>query len=231
METDGVVSLLRRGQDGVRQWNGRRQEGESVPDLSNVNLSRCDLMGVDLRGACLRGTFLGGSDLDGADLKDADLRQADLPGCRLYKTDLRGADLRDANLFDAYVLGADCTDVDLRGANLASVEFTLAVLRITDLKNVGRSMQRLEKLPLDDDLRHRLAEILQKLDILDDLSDGAKQEVAPRFDDLIKALLQSPPNADKVAELQDVLSAIAPPLAAEVSKAVSFDQRTGVFAP
>jgi len=225
MERKQAIELLRSGHEGVDEWNRKRQGCESLPDLTGANLSRCDLLEVNLRGVCLRGIFLGGSHLDRADLSEADLRDAGLQVCRLYKASLRDADLRQANLRSADVAGADLTGADLRGTSLLAVDLSPAVLRVVDPKDIRASMRRLDQLPLQDDVKQLLLEILQKLDILDDLNETAKQEVITSLNDLTKELLKFPLGTSKVKNL---LHKIAPPLAADVSDGVFLEHGSPV---
>jgi TIR domain/Pentapeptide repeats (8 copies) len=86
MDRDEALKLLKGGWQGIREWNRRRSEGETIPHL-------------------------GGADLRGARLHQADLSGADLSGAILTDTDLTGADLRHANFNSAEFSGAN-----LRGA-------------------------------------------------------------------------------------------------------------------
>jgi uncharacterized protein YjbI with pentapeptide repeats len=98
MDRDEALRLLKGGEDGVREWNQRREQGEDIPDLSVA-----DLRGADLRGADLSSAHLTKAVLSAAHLRGADLRGADLRGAKL-----RGADL------DSAVCGlTDFVDVDL----------------------------------------------------------------------------------------------------------------------
>jgi hypothetical protein len=194
---------------------------EAIPLLQEVNLSRQDLNGAKLCGLCLRIAFLGGSSLVEADLCGADLRGADLQACRLFRACLRGSDLREANLRSADVEGADLTDADLRGANLLGVRISRATLTVTDPDDIGTSMQRVTKLPLADDVKQALLEVLQKLDISDSLSHSRKRQVALHLDELIKEMLQCPSDPEQMAKLLAMITEVAPPLAAEVSETVS----------
>src|SRR4051812_9429091 len=88
MDRDEALRLLRGGQKGVNEWNWRRNVGESVPDLSEVNLgeadlSRADLSRTGLSGANLIFANLGGANLFWSVLSGADLREADLSGSNL----------------------------------------------------------------------------------------------------------------------------------------------------
>jgi hypothetical protein len=68
MDRDEAIKLLTGGQEGIAEWNQRRESGEGIPELSEVNLSGASLSGVDLSEAFLRG----------ADLSEANLSEANL---------------------------------------------------------------------------------------------------------------------------------------------------------
>ena len=53
MTTDEALKLLRGGEDGIREWNMRRENGEGIPRLELVDFSLANLRGADLRGANL----------------------------------------------------------------------------------------------------------------------------------------------------------------------------------
>ena len=115
MDREEALGLLKGGEQGVAEWNRRRESGEAIP--------LADLSGADLRGA-----DLSGADLSGADLSDADLSGADLSGCRPPRGRPHGADLRGADLS-----GADLSGADLRGADLSGADLSGADLREADL--------------------------------------------------------------------------------------------------
>ncbi len=219
MEKREAVEILRTGRPGVESWNNLRAGVESIPDLSGVNLSRCDLTGVDLHALCLSEAFFGGSVLDRADLRGVDFRWADMPACRLSCANLTGANLSQANLRSACVANSDFTDSNLRGTNLVAVNLSSAVLHVADSGDARTSIRRAGELPLSDDVKHGLFEILQKMDLLD-LPSAMRQQVANGVDDLIRELLKSPLNPEKVTELFALIGEIAPPLVAEVPQSV-----------
>jgi hypothetical protein len=90
---------------------------------------------------------------------------------------------------------------------------------VADSGDVRTSMRRADDLPLSDDVKHGLFEILQKIDLLD-LPSTRRQEVANGVDDLIRELLKSPMNRRRAAELFALISEIAPPLVARVPQGV-----------
>lgn len=217
MKREQAIELLRGGQEGVLEWNARCRRGEAIPDLAHVNLSRCDLIGVDLHGAHLSGSFLGGSHLDCANLSQADLERADMPACPLYEANLRRANLREANLRGANVSCADITDADFRGANLCDVDLSSAMLCVTDLDDIRSSMCRIEGLPLHEDVRDILLELMQKLDILEVTTSKGKQVLTNSINRLITALLRTPRDADQVRRLLAVIRDVAPPLVEDLA--------------
>jgi uncharacterized protein YjbI with pentapeptide repeats len=218
MDRERALELLRGGQSGVEQWNRARESDPSLPVLAEANLSRRDLTDANLQGLSLRGAFLGGSQLDRADLSDAKLCGADFQACRLCRATLCRSDLRNANLRSADVAGADLTDADLRGATLIGVRMPLATLRVVGPDDMRSSMQRVDKLPLADEARQSLLEILQKLDMMESLSRREKQEAATHLDELIKVMLQTPNDPRRLSELVAVLTGAESPLAAEISE-------------
>jgi hypothetical protein len=108
MDRDEALKLLGGGDQGIAEWNRRRETGEVIPDLWDVALCRAALGGVDLRRADVRRADLSGAILDRANLIDANLSKAQLAGAFL-----RGANLSGANLFEANLSGAILIDADL----------------------------------------------------------------------------------------------------------------------
>jgi hypothetical protein len=121
MQPQEAIELLRKGREGVLEWNRRRPEKDFSftgldlsgaymrrADLSYCNLDRCNLERADLSSAYLRfATFRGANcrrmqmiEADGmwSFWNHADLREATLIGSEMSATDLEGADLRGADL-------------------------------------------------------------------------------------------------------------------------------------
>ncbi len=124
MDRDEALKLLKGGEEGIREWNQRRDSGVDIPDLSVANLSVANLSGADLSGADLSDAILihadlSGADLSGADLRDANLIRADLSVANLSVAILIRADLSGADLSGANLIGADLSGADLSGANLS----------------------------------------------------------------------------------------------------------------
>ena len=94
---DEALKLLRGGPKGVAEWNRRREDGESIPDLSGAKLAEAKLRTVNLRGADLREANLIGAKLFLADLREANLSMADLRGASLlWVTGLTCKQLQEA---------------------------------------------------------------------------------------------------------------------------------------
>jgi uncharacterized protein YjbI with pentapeptide repeats len=133
MNPSEAISLLRRGESGIDEWNCWRKSRRPIPnhteaDRTGVNVIHPGILGVNhvvstLFGADLSETSLieadlSGADLGGADLSGADLNQANLSGTNLYKADLIAAKLNGANLTGAKLRWADLGGADLTGASL-----------------------------------------------------------------------------------------------------------------
>ena len=135
-----ALELLRDGREGVREWNGWREENphRALPDLRYADLSNADLSNADLSDADLTDAKfcranlihanLGRANLIDADLSNADLSDADLTDAKFYR-----ANLIDANLGRAVLSDADLTDANLRRANLIDANLGRAVLSDADL--------------------------------------------------------------------------------------------------
>jgi hypothetical protein len=131
VDRDEAIRMLKGGEDGVREWNQRRKQGEEIPDLSRAHLRGADLRRADLRGAVLSEAVLRRADLRGAVLRGAVLSEADLSWAVLRRADLSGADLSGAVL-----RGADLREAVLRGAVLSSATCGLTVFGDVDLSEV-----------------------------------------------------------------------------------------------
>jgi uncharacterized protein YjbI with pentapeptide repeats len=144
MDRDEALKLLKGGEEGIREWNQRRQADEAIPDLSlsGVNLKGADLSGADLRNANLsdadlRNANLSNADLSNADLSNADLRgdlvRANLSGVNLFGAELIDADLSEAILIEANLSGADLSQAKLSHANLSHANLSYANLSYANL--------------------------------------------------------------------------------------------------
>jgi hypothetical protein len=143
MERDEAIKLLKGGEDGVREWNRRREDGEAIPNLDEASLDEANLSGANLREADLLRVNLSGAnlfeaDLSRANLSEADLSRANLSGANVIRANLRGAELGGANLFEANLALADLSranlfDANLSGANVIRANLFEASLGLADL--------------------------------------------------------------------------------------------------
>ena len=127
MEKNEATAMLRRGPEGVADWNQRRRNGEQVPDLSNVrldaiNLSGANLSGANLSRAKLNSAILALADLRHANLSDSDLMNANLQNARLDHAILSSAWLHEAVLDHASLIKTNSLDAQLKGTSLKNVE-------------------------------------------------------------------------------------------------------------
>ncbi len=116
MDRDEALKLLKGGEEGIREWNQRRDSGVEIPDLSSADLHGDDLCDANLCYANLRDANLRDAILHGAILSTANLRTADLSAA-----DLRGADLSDAILHGANLGGANLGEAQCGGTIFADV--------------------------------------------------------------------------------------------------------------
>jgi hypothetical protein len=115
---------LARLQEGSGAWNKWRKENpDTVPDLSWA-----ELQGLDLSKTNLGRAYLREAKLDKANLRSAILWKADLGGAHLNSTDLRQANLRKANLFEAKLIGANLQRANLTGTLLVDTKLQQADL-------------------------------------------------------------------------------------------------------
>ena len=128
MDRDEALAFLRGGNEGIVEWNRRREAGEDIPELVEANLSDANLSGANLSGTDLSHANLIGSHLSDALLIDANLRHANFRRANLSCANLSGANLRDARL-----IGANLSDANLSGANLTQATIVNANLCGTNL--------------------------------------------------------------------------------------------------
>ena len=138
MGIDEALTLLRGGNEGIKEWNHRRRNGETIPNLTNAdlidaNLSYANLTGADLSDAILFGAILFGVHLTRANLTRANLTRANLTKANLTKANLIEARLHyarldSANMSSAKLTGADLFNSELSEANLTKADLTHAVL-------------------------------------------------------------------------------------------------------
>ncbi len=111
MANEEQLAMLKQDVGGWNKW--RKENPDTVIDLTDANLYQADLTGANLSGA----------DLRGANLTYTGLYKADLSGANL-----RGAAFSFANLGSADLSGADLTSVSLIHANLVLAKISNAIL-------------------------------------------------------------------------------------------------------
>jgi hypothetical protein len=143
MDRNEALRLLRGGEEGVKEWNRRREMGEKKPRLSDIihsegnciiaNLMSANLGGVNLSGVSLNAAMLYHAKLDDAKLRNAKFHEASFINASLSNADLSGADLSGADFTRASLLGADLSGADLRRANFTGARLISTNLRGTEL--------------------------------------------------------------------------------------------------
>lgn len=128
MANDEQVLLLKQGEVFWNEW--RRNNPNSIPDLSRAELQNADLSYCDLRQANLRDARLMGADLRYAALMGADLRDAKINDARAPY-----ADFTEAKLQSAYLWGSDFREAIFRNANLREANLMNAQLVRTDFRD------------------------------------------------------------------------------------------------
>ncbi len=141
-----LISCLRRGDAGRRDWNLNRDHRKPRRKLGRVRAPRVQIDYVteqiyqplsknlsnsvrvplkspnlwlaDLQGEDLSGYDLSGAFLGGVNLKGANLRGCNLSCAHMIVANLRNADLREADLSLANLLDANLTGANLEGAML-----------------------------------------------------------------------------------------------------------------
>lgn len=161
---------------GVTRWNEwRRQNTDSVPDLSGADLSGMPLIGANfaavswkndmydrgyritrggIAGCDLRGTNLSQAFLSDAVFDYANLTGANLSECLADRADfghatLKRADLHDGTFDDARFEGANLTRANLCGALLDGGNFDEAVLKKANLTDARLEGARLIRTSLE----------------------------------------------------------------------------------
>ncbi|MDH3671607.1 MAG: pentapeptide repeat-containing protein [Gammaproteobacteria bacterium] len=123
MEANEALELLRSGQDGISEWNQRKQADDDIPNLADRDLSEIDLRNADLAGVRLTNAVLRDANLEHANLSKADLEGANLSGVRLGRTNFSGAQLISVNLSRSI------------NSNPGALNFSKSNLRKGDLSN------------------------------------------------------------------------------------------------
>jgi uncharacterized protein YjbI with pentapeptide repeats len=162
-ELDVARALLTGGEEGIRVWNGRRQEPRRRVDLSRIdlkgaNLSSADLSDCVLRNANLSSAVLFGARLDRSDVAGADLTNARLDAASLRKArllnvrasgasfrfcDLAGADLRNANFQGASLSPVHLAEADLTGAQFSADALDDLKASVSSLESAGDHPRRI----------------------------------------------------------------------------------------
>ena len=145
MDRDEALKLLRGGEEGIAEWNRRRESGEELPNLmeadliranlSGANLTWADFSGANLTDAHLSGANLSEANLSGANLSGANFSEANLNAADLSRANLSGANLNGANLFETHLVGADFRGAHLFGANLSGALMVQVDLRGAKLRD------------------------------------------------------------------------------------------------
>lgn len=130
--------LLKGGEKGIKEWNTRREQGEAVVNLENIDLSGAMLYRAHLSGLQMPNADLSGANIIDSGLVDTNLRGADLSNAYLCRTDLTGADLAKARLREAQ-LSICLDDTNLAAADLAGADLSGARLTKADLTNANLS--------------------------------------------------------------------------------------------
>jgi hypothetical protein len=143
MHLDEALKLLKRGTEGIAEWNRRRDAGAAIPDLNGADLSGADLIGANLSRADLSRAKLGyanlnnanfhGAELSYANLNNANLHAAEFSYANLSRADLSRAKLGYANLNNANLHGAELSYANLNNANLSGTKLSQANLHGAEL--------------------------------------------------------------------------------------------------
>ena len=139
-------------QEGVKQWNARRQNQRFNPDLSSEDISRAlgghdredirqlsvrlrdvNLSGADLSNSTLRDTDLSGASLSMANLEGANLTGSNFTGAQFFGGKSRGARYHSAIFVETIFFGHDLTGAQLNGAQLGKTKFVQCSLNSAHL--------------------------------------------------------------------------------------------------
>jgi uncharacterized protein YjbI with pentapeptide repeats len=122
---------------GVKVWNQWRKENpETIPDLSDASLSEANLIGINLGSAHLPNIDFSYTELNGGSLYGTDLANANLTGANLTEADLDYSILTRANLLNAELQFASLVAADLTEANLTNASLTDTALDSANLTKV-----------------------------------------------------------------------------------------------
>ena len=166
------LQILRLGSEEWHQW--RRENPNTIPDLSNINLREEMLKGyspmyavstiqvalgawnftdfnfsrTNFQGSNLTEIHLQEADLTGANLKKSILKHVNLAGAQLTNANLAKAKLQYALLRDALLIRSNLTGTNLKSANLTRADLTGAVLHEANLTKVVLIQANLEEADL-----------------------------------------------------------------------------------
>jgi uncharacterized protein YjbI with pentapeptide repeats len=132
MDRDEAIRLLKGGEEGIAEWNRRREEGEEIPLLVEFDVRQADLGRANLRWANLSRANLWGANLCQANLSNADLIQANAHWAKFDRANFIGADLRGA-----YLGGALLSEAKLRGTNLVGAKLRRAKVTGAEFGTAG----------------------------------------------------------------------------------------------
>ena len=145
MEKAEAIEMLRRGKEGVEEWNRLHAAGNTCDNLSNEDLAGFQLSDVDLSKVDLTHANLSQAILERANLTGATLEKA-----TLQKTNLSSAKLGEANLTTASIAEANLKETDLKGANLSHTNFQDAILHKAILSDSDLTSAQLSTADLTD---------------------------------------------------------------------------------
>ncbi len=137
MTTQEAEALLRKGPEGVKEWNKYRENNGEIPSLAGINLGDVDLSNINLTEACLSSAKLNGAKLHKARLIYADLDHADLSSAQLHEANVSGASLVSANLNHAELTRCNLFKSQMSDAHLCSADLRMAILNQADLRGAS----------------------------------------------------------------------------------------------
>ena len=104
-------NLLMSGVEAFNEF--RRNNPETVIDLSGANMSGANMRGADMRRANMSGADMIRANMSGADMSGADMRGANMRGANMSDANMIRANMSGANMIRANMIRAN-----MRGANL-----------------------------------------------------------------------------------------------------------------
>jgi uncharacterized protein YjbI with pentapeptide repeats len=148
MDRDEAIKLLKGGEEGIAEWNRRREEDRDIAnlrgaDLNGANLSVANLSGANLGETNLFGANLSAANFFGANLSAANFFEANLSAANLSGTNLNWANLFRADLSGAKLTGAKLSGAKLNGADLSEADLGWAILHNADISGANLSGAKL----------------------------------------------------------------------------------------